>query len=55
MRDKSELTKMLARKTPKGIAFGFFSAKIFVDSDFALIYFGGSHMLWEVRVSRFLV
>ena len=55
MRDQSETKNILAEKTPKGIAFGVFSAKIVVDSDFALINFGGSHMLWEVRVLRFLV
>jgi hypothetical protein len=52
---KTNLSKIgakniLAQKTPK-VFFG----KIFVDSDFALICFGGSHMLWEVRVPRFLV
>jgi len=55
MRDQSETKNILAEKTPKVTPFGVFSAKIFVDSDLAPIFFGGSHILWEVRVLRFLV
>jgi hypothetical protein len=54
MRDQSETKNILAEKTTK-VPFGVLSVKIFVDSDFAVINFGSSHILWEVRVSRFLV